>query len=189
MNISKLIAMYKEAEARSTPCVGGRGGEGGRSFTKADRAALIGEMWSLGLSAAQAGYAIQKEIGGTSDKIHAQRLKMFENQINKGVIRLANAPTGEHVGKYNKDKSEDTFEGRIRSKADIQPAFNRAARQLIKIGVTDPSEVVRYVNAAFSTAKLEQKIDKKADFILNELRMDMDNQTAKLVLQRVGQQL
>lgn len=188
--ITKFVQMYKEAEDRSIPCAGGRSGAGGKAFLKADRAALVSEMWSLQLTPSQAGYALQKELGGSSDSLHSARLRIFENQVNKGALRLGNKMTGEHVGVVAKGAPTDVaFDGRIKVLDDIQPAFNRAARQLIKLGVTDPSQAVRYINSAFATARLEQKIDSKADRIVKELRIgDLTKAEVLMTLDRVKSQ-
>lgn len=181
---TKLVQMYKEAEARSIPCAGGRTGAGGRAFLKADRAALVSEMWNLNMTVSQAGYVLQKELGGTSDNIHAQRLRTFETQVNKGVLRLGNKMTGEHVGVLK--STEIAFDGRIKSQADIQPAFNRAARQLIKVGITSPDQAVKYINTAFETARVEQKIDIKAERIAKELQIgDLTKEQVMATLDRV----
>jgi hypothetical protein len=187
---TKLVQMYKEAEERSIPCAGGRTGTGGRAFLKADRAALVSEIWNQNLTVSQAGYAIYKELGGSSDNLHTQRLRLFEIQVNKGVLRLGKAITGEHVGVVKVKNPQDiAFDGRIKSQADIQPAFNRAARQLIKVGVTTPDQAVKYINSAFATARLEQKIDIKAERIVNELRIgDMTKAEVLMTLDRVKSQ-
>lgn len=180
---TKFVEMYKQAEARSVPCVGGRFGSGGKAFLQADRASLVGEMWKLQLTANQAGYIIQKEIGGSSLGIHTARLRVFENQVNKGVLRLGSKPTGEHVGKA--DDSEVTFDGRIKNLSDVQPAFNRAARQLIKVGITNPQDAIKYVTNAFETARIEQKIDQVAERVHREFQTQgLSKDVAVAVLER-----
>lgn len=189
-NTTKFIELYKQAEERSVPCVGGRSGSGGKAFLKADRAALVSEMWKLNMTVCQAGYVLQKELGGSSEGIHAARLRVFEKQVNKGVLRLGAKATGEHVGVMKINQQDIPFDGRIKSQADIQPAFNRAARQLIKVGITCPEQAVKYIKSAFATARVEQKIDMKADRILNELRIgDLSKAEVLVALDRVKSQL
>jgi len=180
---TKFVEMYKQAEERSVVCVGGRFGSGGKAFLQADRASLIGEMWQLGLTVNQAGYILQKELGGSSQGIHTARLRVFENQVNKGVLRLGSKPTGEHVGKA--DDSEVTFDGRIKTLNDVQPAFNRAARQLIKVGITNPQDAIKYVTNAFETARVEQKIDLVAERLHREIQTQgLSREVAVAVLER-----
>ena len=188
-NTTNFVELYKQAEARAVPCVGGRSGSGGKAFLKADRAALVSRMWELNMTANQAGYVLQKEIGGTSEGLHTARLRVFENQVNKGVIRMGAKPTGEHIGVLKVNHQDVPFDGRIKSQADIQPAFNRAARQLIKVGITSPDQAIKYINSAFATARVEQKIDLKAERIINELRVGgMTKAEVLLTLDRVKSQ-
>lgn len=183
---TQFVEFYKQAEARAVECVAGASKTGrGKAFLKEDRAALVGAMWSLKQTPNQLGWEVQKVLGGGAR--HIQRLSVFESQVNKGVIRLGAKPTGEHVGK---EAFEDTtFDGRIKNIADVQPAFNRAARQLIKVGITSPEAAFKYVSVAFETAKVEQKIDTKAERIVRELRMgDLTKDQILATLDRVKTQ-
>lgn len=185
---NQFIEIYKQAEARAVDCVGGRGGEGGKAFLREDRAMLVSEMWKINKTPTQLGYAIQKELGSPGK--HTQRLRIYEAQVNSGAIRLGSKPTGEHVGKGSVtiQTKESLFDGRIKTIADVQPAFNRAARQLIKVGITNPAEAFKYVSMAFETAKVEQKIDNKAERIVKELQLgDLTKDQVLLTLERVKQ--
>lgn len=185
---NQFVTIYKQAEKRAVACVGGPLGKGGKAFLKEDRAILVSKMWEMGQTPSQLGYAIGKELG--QYPTHISRLKLFEAQVDKGVIRLGAAPTGEHVGKVTVTSQFDdgSFDGRIKTLADVQPAFNRAARQLIKVGITNPEQALKYVSAAFATARVEQKIDLKADRIVRELQMgDLTKAEVLITLERVKQ--
>lgn len=182
MKVAEFTKMYVEAEARATDCVGGASGQGGKAFTKADRAALVSLLWNSRMTASQMAYAMSKTIGNFPR--HNGRLKTFETQVNRGVLRLGGKMTGEGHGKP--EQAQETFNGRIRSVVDVQPAFNRAARQLIQVGITDAASASKYLHAAFETVKIEQKIDRKAERLVAELQIgDLTKDQILLTLDRV----
>jgi len=187
----QFLSLYKQAEERAVECGAGFAGNGGKAFLKEDRAALVAKMWEMKQTPNQLGYAIGKLIGNTAR--HVTRLRSYQEQVEKGVIRLAPAATGEHVGQDRTPvkvvkPSEDAFDGRIKNVNDVQPAFNRAARQLIKVGITSPEQAFKYVTAAFATARVEQKIDLKAERIVKELQLgDLSKTEVMLTLERVKQ--
>lgn len=188
MNTTQFTTTYKQADARATECVGGHKGQGGKAFLKEDRALLVSMMWELGQTPNQLGYALGKEIGNAAR--HITRLRSFQEQVERGVIRLGNKPTGEHVGKVTVTKQFDdsSFDGRIKTILDVQPAFNRAARQLIKVGITNSQDALKYMANAFETVKVEQKIDLKAERIVKELQLgDLTKAQVFATLDRVKQ--
>lgn len=187
ITIKQFIANYKEAEGRATVCARGK------AFSVSDRIALNAQRKQLNLDCNQASAL----FGGTAGQgKHYNRFLQWEAQIKNGHIGVAPAATGAHVGKViggkiviNKPEQEQMFDGRIKSLDDVQPAFNRAARQLIKVGVTDPAQVVKYIHNAFEVAKVEQKIDLKAERIVNELRIgDLTKEQIIATLDRVKTQ-
>lgn len=180
---AQFVTNFKAAEARAVPS------SAGVAFTVEDRLILNSQRIQLGLSTYQAS----KLVGGdyNTTQRNEQRFRVFDYQVANGVIRMQAAPTGEHVGKVritSKGIDDHAFDGRIKSTADIQPAFNRAARQLIKVGVTSSAEAFKYINTAFETARIEQKIDLKAERIVKELQMgDLTKDQVMATLERVKQ--
>lgn len=191
---AQFIKLYKECEARAELCYAPRASDSkGKAFQKPDRALLVSEMWKLNMSANTLGGIIFKEVGGTSMHVHSKRLEVFEAQVSSGVLRLGPSFTGAvkpEVKALPKTEVQlDAFDGRIKSISDVQPAFNRAARQLIKLGITSPETAFKFVTTAFETAKVEQKIDSKADRIVKELRIgDLTKEQIVATLARVKAQ-
>lgn len=184
--VGNFETAYKQAEARALPVVGGRDGKGGKAFLPEDRAMLALMMHKLNQTPTQLGYRLGERIGNAP--VHIQRLKTFQRQVEQGNIRLGYERTGEHVGKVVAQVEDGTFDGRIKKLSDVQPAFNRAARQLIKVGITTPEAALKYVSAAFETAKADQKIDSKAERIVAELQIgDLTREQVLETLQRVKQ--
>lgn len=175
---------YKQAEARALPVVGGRDGKGGKAFLPQDRVMLTLMMSKANKTPTQLGHILGDKLGNPS--LHVQRLRMFQRQVESGEIRLGYQRTGEHVGKVVAKTEDTSFDGRIKSLSDVQPAFNRAARQLIRVGITTPEAALKYVSVAFETAKVEQKIDMKTERIVKELQIgDMTREQVFETLQRV----
>lgn len=189
MTKTQLIALYKSAEARATDCVGGRNGRGGKAFQPEDRVALVGAITALGMTPQEAADTI---IGGNyATKGHSrirQQLITFNRQVASDQIRTGHAQTGEHVGKLPSQPKQETmdFDGRIKSKRDVQPAFNRAAVQLIRIGITNPIEAVSFLTAGFEFAKGEQKVHQKTERLVQELQIgDLSRDQVMAVLDKV----
>lgn len=177
---------YKQAEARALPVVGGRRGKGGKAFLPQDRVMLTLMMNKSNKTPAQLGYSLGEKLG--NHHVHIQRLQTFQRQVESGNIRIGYQRTGEHVGKVAARTDESSFDGRIKSLSDVQPAFNRAARQLIKVGITSPEAALKYVSAGFETARSDQKIDSKAERIVAELQIgDLTREQVLETLQRVKQ--
>jgi hypothetical protein len=182
---TQLKAAYITAEKRATPSANGV------AFSVEDRVALNSLRVALRLDCSQAGELI---AGGRTDRVeyqrHYARFNFWKEQVETGVIRIAPPATGEYVGRVHVTKQFDdnTFDGRIKSITDVQPAFNRAARQLIKVGVTNPHEAFKYMSTAFEVVKVEQKIDLKAERIVKELQMgDLTKDQVLATLDRVKQ--
>ncbi len=179
---AQFVANYHEAEKRAATCAKGK------AFTVEDRLTLNAQRKQLNLDYAQAS-ALFDGVAGQGK--HYNRFQQWDAQIRSGLIRTAPSATGEHVGtpRSTVKVNHEFFDGRIKSHADIQPAFNRAARQLIKVGITNPQEAFKYVSNAFEMVKVEQKIDTKAERILNELRMgDLTKEQVLMTLEKVKQQ-
>lgn len=177
---AQLKANYEAAEKRATVSATGV------AFSLEDRVALNSQRIALKLDTSQAGRLVAGENGTRNDyQRHYARFNFWAEQVETGVIRIAPAATGEYVG-ADKATQEFSFDGRIKTVADVQPAFNRAARQLIKIGITSPEQAFKYVANAFETAKVEQKIDLKAERIVKELQMgDLTKDQVLATLERV----
>ncbi|QNR53933.1 hypothetical protein phiK7A1_145 [Pseudomonas phage phiK7A1] len=181
---AEFIANYKAAEKRALPAANGV------SFLEQDRITLDAQRRSMGLDTGQTAQLFDKPGTLTYAKAHG-RLSLWKRQVDTGEIRLCVA-TGEHVGKTHSAARVQVvpFDGRIKTTADIQPAFNKAAVQLIKLGYTNPQEAAAFLVNGFQYAKDEQKIDTKADRLLGELRMgDLTKPQALAVLDRIKAQL
>jgi ribosomal protein S16 len=182
ITVKQFMANYEAAEARAVTCAKGK------AFSVEDRLSLNAQRKALGFDYTQAS-ALFEGIAGQGK--HYNRFNQWDAQIKAGRIAVAPAITGEHVGKVvkvTKQFDDATFDGRIKSILDVQPAFNRAARQLIKVGITNPQEAFKYINTAFETAKVEQKIDLKAERIVKELQMGgMTKDQVMATLARVKQ--
>ena len=180
---AQLITNFKAAEKRAkiSSC--------GIAFLVEDRMVLNAQRQKLNLTTYQAARLVSGDDMALTAK-NEQRFRVWDQQVSIGVIRMQPAPTGEHVGKVHVTKQFDdvTFDGRIKSLSDVQPAFNRAARQLIKVGVTNPHEAFKYMSTAFEVVKVEQKIDLKAERIVKELQMgDVTKDQVLATLDRVKQ--
>lgn len=174
---SQFIANYKAAEARAlTTCVGA-------GFAKSDRLLLNAQRKELRLSYGEAAVLVG---GGSQGKV-VSRFKLWDAQISRGDIRVAPLPTGVFVGvSSGVGEGITPFDGRIKTTADIQPAFNKAAVQLVKLGITNSHDAAAYLANGFQHALTEQKIDIKADRLLGELRMgDLTKPQALAVLDRI----
>lgn len=185
LTVAQFKANYAEAEKRAITCAQGK------AFSVSDRIALNAQRKQLNLDYAQAS-SLFSDVSGKG--IHYCRFAQWDGQIKAGHIGVAPAATGEHVGKgtgtvtITKQFDDSTFDGRIKSLSDVQPAFNRAARQLIKVGITNPQEAIKFINMAFETAKVEQKIDLKAERIVRELQLgDLTKEQVLATLDRVKQ--
>lgn len=182
---SQLKSTYAAAEKRAVPC------SNGVAFSVEDRVSLNALRVAMNLDCSQIAEFI---AGGRNDRVeyqrHYARFSFWKEQVDMGVIRIAPAATGEHVGKQKAPvTTTNFFDGRIKDISDVQPAFNRAARQLIKVGITSPEAAFKYVSMAFETAKVEQKIDIKAERIIKELRMgDLTKDQIMATLDRVKTQ-
>lgn len=188
MTKTQLIGLYKAAEKRATPCVGGRNGAGGVAFQVEDRIALVAAMQALGLNPNTAADAIvdgNYKIQGHS-RVRSQFV-VFERQVAEEVIRTGAVATGEFAGKSAQPQQDSLdFDGRIKSKQDVQPAFNRAAVQLIRIGITNPVEAVSFLTAGFEFAKSEQKVHMKTERLVQELQLgDLSRDQVMAVLDKV----
>lgn len=176
---NQLIQNYKASEKRAVVCATGL------AFSVEDRIALTLQRRALGMSCSEAAWTVATH--GAEAAKAVSRFNFWEEQMQRGEIRTAPPATGEHIGK-GRDKENTPFEGRIKTINDVQPAFNRAARQLIKVGITSPEQALKYVSAAFATARVEQKIDLKADRIVKELQMgDLTKAEVLITLERVKQ--
>lgn len=189
MTKTQLIGLYKAAEKRATPCVGGRHGAGGVAFQVEDRIALVAAMKALGLNPNTVADTIVSgnyKIQGHS-RVRSQFV-IFERQVEQDQIRTGSVATGEFAGKAAEAPKQDTldFDGRIKSKHDVQPAFNRAAVQLIRIGITNPVEAVSFLTAGFEFAKSEQKIHQKTERLVQELQIgELSRDQVMAVLDKV----
>lgn len=173
---TQFIKNYKAAEQRAQPCAQGL------AFTIEDRISLHAQRRQLNLTSSQAAWAVAANGQDASKAV--SRFNLWEDQIVRGEIRMAPLPTGEHVGKET--VTCVPFDGRIKTKADIQPAFNKAAVQLVRLGITNTREAEAYLANGFQHALTEQKIDIKAERLLTELRMgDMTKPQILATLERV----
>ena len=182
---AQLITNFKAAEKRAkvSSC--------GITFLVEDRMILNAQRQKLNLTTYQAARLVSGDDKVVTAK-NEQRFRMWDHQVSIGIIRMQPAPTGEHVGKVKvhvtKQFDDATFDGRIKSISDVQPAFNRAARQLIKVGITNPQDAFKFMTVGFDTAKIEQKIDIKTDRIVKELQMgDLTKEQVMVLLERVKQ--
>jgi hypothetical protein len=184
--MNQLVDFYAVAEKRAVPCVGGTGQTQAVTFLEADRFEIARMMWTLHRTPCQLA-GILAQGNNTLYQRHLYRLSRFVKQWEgKESFRLAYAPTGENVGvvKY-KSTQDESFDGRIKSRNDVQPAFNRAAVQLIRIGITDPKQAVSFLENAYQFARSEQKVDSKVDRIVNELQIgDLTREQVLSVLDR-----
>lgn len=181
---AQFIANYKAAEARAVRC------PQGLAIAEQDRIALTAQRKALGLDYGMAASLLSMDTSTQSK--HYNRFMQWDQQIKRGQIRVAPEATGQHIG-AGAGKSVvvlGTFDGRIKTRDDIQPAFNKAAVQLVKLGITNPHEAAAYLANGFQYAKEEQKIETKADRLLGELRMgDLTKPQALAVLDRIKAQL
>ena len=169
-------ANYKAAEARAVKTSNGFG------VTKVDRIALTHQRLALGLSYKEAGQLVADDEQSLGK--HTIRFREWEIQMQRGRVLVGAAATGESVGKAL--AAEQPFDGRIKSRTDVQPAFNRACVQLVRIGITDPSEIQTYVNQGLSFARSEQKTDLKAERLVKELQIgDLTREQVIAVLEKV----
>lgn len=181
---AEFIANYKAAEKRALPAANGV------SFLEQDRITLDAQRRSMGLDTGQTAQLFDKPGTLTYAKAHG-RLSLWKRQVDTGEIRLCVA-TGEHVGKTHSAARVQVvpFDGRIKTTADIQPAFNKAAVQLIKLGYTNPQEAAAFLVNGFQYAKDEQKIDIQASRFVADLRtVGMNKEQAKQAFDRAMAQL
>lgn len=183
---AEFIANYKAAEKRALPA------SNGLSFLEHDRVTLDAQRRSLGLDSNGAAKLIVGITGRGAWATAYGRFAIWKRQVNSGEIRLCVA-TGEHIGKTGgmpRATQVVAFDGRIKTKADIQPAFNKAAVQLVKLGITSPEQAVAYLANGFAHAKVEQKIDIQADRFVADLRtVGMTKDQAKQAFDRALAQL
>lgn len=180
-NKATFVTAYREAEKRATPAAQGL------AFTVEDRIYLTGLRRSMALTVHAAADAVTPNYSEISK--HMQRFAFWEEQIKAGEIRTAPAATGEHTG-TGVGKPSHTFDGRIRNTSDIQPAFNKAAVQLVKLGITSPEQAMSYVTNGFAHARSEQKIDIQADRFVADLRtVGMNREQAKEAFDRALAQM
>lgn len=183
MNKSQLVALYIDAEKRSLPCALGQ------AFLAEDRLAIVNGMRALKVGKAELARMIDHKLGNIKDEFrgymrHYARLSIFEQQVAHGKIILGHAATGESIG--SQEISTGPFDGRIRSQADIQPAFNRAAKALLKVGITTPQDAAKYLVNGFEYVRQEQKIDLKAQRIVQELQLgDLTREQVLATLDKV----
>lgn len=172
---AQFVKNYKEAEKRATPSATGV------SFDITDRIALNEQRKQLGMDYSMAANLVGDNKSGKS----YNRFALWERQVETGQIRTAHPATGEYVGS-KQTTALQAFDGRIKSRADVQPAFNRAAVQLIKLGITNPRDAEAYLEAGFEYARVEQKIHLKTERIVSELRIgDLSRDQAVRVLDQV----
>lgn len=180
MNKSKLVALYIESEKRALPCALGK------AFLADDRLAIVNAMRDLKVTKAELAKMVHQnlihaKVEDTTYAVHYGRLNIFERQVTMGHIVLGKPATGEHMG-----VETPVFDGRIKTRDDVQPAFNRAAKALIRIGITSPADAEAYLVKGFEFVKQEQKIDLKADRIVQELQLgDLTREQVLATLDRV----
>lgn len=69
---------------------------------------------------------------------------------------------------------------------NYKAAEKRAVRQLVKLGITNTAGATKFIDNAYETLYSEQKIDVKAERIVNELRMgDLTKDQVLATLDRV----
>lgn len=182
---AQFIATYKAAAQRALPAAKGM------SFLERDRVVLDAQRRALGMDVAMASRLLDSTGKQEYAKAYA-RFSIWERQLDTGEIRLCVA-TGEHVGKKGVAtpvQSVLSFDGRIKTKADIQPAFNKAALQLVKLGITNTRDAEAYLANGFEYARVEQKIDIQADRFVADLRtVGMNKDQAKQAFDRALAQL
>jgi hypothetical protein len=186
---AEFKANYKAAQQRALAA------SNGLSFLEQDRVALDAQRRALGLDANGAAKLIAQAGNRNEWNTIYGRFAVWKRQVDSGEIRVC-LSTGEHIGKTGGYVRATTtpvvapFDGRIKTKADIQPAFNKAAVQLVKLGITNPHEAASYLANGFQHALTEQKIEIKADRLLGELRLgDLTKPQAIAVLDRIKAQL
>lgn len=177
INRQQFKANYMAAQSRAIKCANGIG------VSVEDRLTLNSQRLALGLSLGEAARLINGTGSGNDYIKHYSRFQYWEDQVKRGVIRRGAPATGEYVGAA---QETTPFDGRIKSRADVQPAFNRAALQLVKVGITSPEQAQAYLNSAFDYVRVEQKCDRYADRIVSELQMGtLDKDQILKVLDKV----
>lgn len=179
---AEFKANYKAAEARATAA------SNGIAFTAQDRITLTNQRKQMGMSISEAALLVAPST--VDYHKHYGRFNLWEVQIRQGMIRVAPEPTGESVGQVRQVAANTVFDGRIKTKADIQPAFNKAALQLVKLGITTPHDAAAYLANGFVYAKSEQKIDIQANRFVTDLRTsELTKDEAKQAFDRAFAQL
>lgn len=175
--MQSFVQMYRQAQTRAGVCSAAKGTNGkGLAFQKEDRAALVKEMATSGKTPSQLATVLEKELGGTAG-MHFQRLTTFKRQVDADKLRMAGAPTDKPVVTVVKSQP-------IRK--EVQVLFDQATIQLVRSGVTDEQAAQSYLSRAFINARTAQKIESKAERIVDELRMgDLDKGQVMEVLSRV----
>jgi hypothetical protein len=158
MNKQELINFYNQAETRANIS------KVGKSFQRDDRVQIVAAMMNLNLTPHKLGNLIAKQSPYPAHNwIHMQRLAVFQKQVTKSGIQLGyNGGTVKEV--------EEPFDGRIKTLKDVQPAFTRAARQLVRVGITTPQAALTYITKGFEEVKSEMKVERKVDRLVHELQ-------------------
>jgi hypothetical protein len=174
MTIQQLVKLYQDAEKRAKDCSGGPRGEGGKSFQPEDRLVLIRGMLAGNIDRATLARAVAKgETTSQEYYVAYARLTTFTNQARSGRFRQAGdlVRTTELIPALVTPIEEQPFDGRIKTRADIQPAFNRAAQQLARLGITNVADAQAYLANGFEFIRVQQKIDQSAERVLRELQI------------------
>lgn len=109
MNTNKFISLYKAFEERARPAAAGRGGNGGKAFLPEDRATLVEAMRTLRQTPVQLGYAICQELGGNVAR-HAQRLRIFAEQVQRGDLVMGYEPINGATGERHPASARITLQ-------------------------------------------------------------------------------
>ena len=183
MTKTQLIALYKAAEKRADRCASGYAGAGGLAFKLEDREALVSAMSQTNMNPRSAAILICSSHTDPKFSATLGRLQTFHRQVTQTALRAMPAIDD---GRVLVKQEVQPFDGRIKSKRDVQPAFNRAAVQLIRVGITSPSDALRFLTAGFEFAKVEQKLEQKTERLVQELQLgDLSREQVLTVLDKV----